>query len=85
MPRKRTVHVATGADSSDIRNHCVRHHGVKEADVVFHLAQCLSFLLQGSDATTLSAHYNIPKNRFAIRKLKSTLRMLNEVFDDGGE
>jgi len=78
--RKRKVHVATGVDAHELRKFCIRHQGVSEGDVVFHLAQCLAFLIQGTDATSLSRGAKVPKNRFAVRKLKSTLKMLDEVF-----
>lgn len=49
--------------------------------MVFHIAQCLAFLIQGSDAALLAQHARIPRNKFAIRKLKATLKMLDEVFE----
>lgn len=79
--RKRRIHVATGTDAHDLQEFCVAQQRVDEGDVVFHMAQCLAFLIQGSDATSLAKHARIPKNKFAVRKLKSTLKMLDEVFE----
>jgi hypothetical protein len=84
-PRKRKLHVATGVDSHEIRLFCTQSQGVDEGDVVFHLAQCLAFLIQGSDATSLFKHAKVPRNKFAIRKLRSTLRMMDEVFETAEE
>ena len=78
--RKRRVHVATGADAYELRKFCLRHLAVDDGDVVFHLAQCLAFLIQGSDATELSRNAKILKNKFAVRKLRAALKMLDEIF-----
>lgn len=79
--RKRKIHVATGADSYELSAYCVRHQGVIPSDVVFHVSQCLAFLVQGSDATLLSERVKVPRNKFALRKLKAALKMLDEVFE----
>ena len=78
--RPRTVHVATGMDAFRIRRFCTTELGIPDEDVVFYVAQCLAFLLQGSDATLLSQRAAIARNKFAIRKLRSTLNMMNDVF-----
>ena len=78
--RRRKIHITTGADSAQIKDFCIREQGIEPDDVVFHLAQCLSFLIQGSDATVLSDRATLSKNRFALRKLRATLRMMEEVF-----
>lgn len=81
MSRRRKVHVATGTHAQELRRFCRRHHGIDEDDVVFHLAQCLAFLIQGSDASVLAERVQVSRNRFAIRKLRSTIKMLDVVFE----
>lgn len=79
--RRRKIHVATGMDALQLRGFVHLEQGVPDEDVIFHIAQCLSFLIQGSDAESLAVRSKVGKNRFAIRKLKSTLTMMDEVFD----
>lgn len=78
--RRRKVHVATGAHSAALKKYLVEDQGVDEEDVVFHLAQCLAFIIQGTNARVLAKRARVTRNRFAWRKLRSTLNMLEEVF-----
>ena len=81
MSRRRKIHVATGADAARISEFLRNELDVQDGSEVFHLAQCLAFLILGKDATRLAEQLSVPKNRYALRKLRSTLRMLDSVFE----
>lgn len=79
---RRRVHVATGSDAKKLKSFVVDELAVRDGSETFHIAQCLSFLLLGTDASTLSKQLKVPKNKFALRKLRAALAMLDSVFEE---
>ncbi len=80
--KKRTSqgHVATGAAARRLKQWVVSSNDVVEGEEVFYLAQALSFLIHDSSASSLSQSLLLPRNKFAIRKLRSALSLLESVF-----
>tara|TARA_Y100000310_G_scaffold341234_1_gene439737 strand:- start:2120 stop:2377 length:258 start_codon:yes stop_codon:yes gene_type:complete len=82
MSKRRKAHVATGMDAQELLGFVTLKQGVTEDDAIFHIAQSLSFLIQGSTVSDLKRGMSHPKNKFAIRKLKACLRTLDIVQGD---
>jgi len=74
------IHVATGNSAKEIRKYLKEVHGVEEGHDIFFLAQALAFLIHTTSADKLSVLLKHQGNRFALRKLRACLDLLDKVF-----
>ena len=73
-------HIATGASARKLREHLKVSEGLAPGEDLFFLSQCLAFLVHDTEANLISSGIRVPHNRFAVRKLRAALDMIDKVF-----
>lgn len=74
------THQITGSSAKDLRKFLKETQGLEEGEDVFYLAQVLSFLIHDTPVEKLSTALRSQRNRFALRKLKAVMALLDKVF-----
>lgn len=74
------AHQITGTSAKELRNYLRETLALEEGEDIFYLAQVLAFLVHDTPVEKLSSAVRVPRNRFAFRKLKAVLSLLDKVF-----
>jgi hypothetical protein len=74
------AHQITGNSAKELRKHLRDVYHLEEGEDIFYLAQVLAFLVHDTPVEKLSASVKLQRNRFAIRKLRAVLDLLDKVF-----
>ena len=73
-------HNITGNSAKEIRRHLQETYGLEEGEDIFFLAQTLAFLVHDTSVEKLSILIKLHRHRFALRKLRAVLVLLDKVF-----
>lgn len=78
MSKRNDVHVATATLARELRS-LLASKGIPEGEDIFYLAQALAFMVHGTQASLLFSALRQTKHRFALRKLKSVISLIETV------
>jgi len=76
------THSATGASARRVRTHLRDAENLQPGEDLFFLAQSLAFLIHDTPANLISSAMKESHNKFALRKLKASLALLDKVFPE---
>jgi hypothetical protein len=71
--------IATGKHARELRE-WAKERGLEKGDDLFFIAQSLAFLIYDTHASEIALALRNPASRFALRKIKSALSILDQGF-----